>query len=344
MLAVLVSVVVAQPLLPNNLGSAHLTAESTFDEVAAALSQHIEVHVHGRGVGSSTALLTVCHAETTSWEGMCNASISNMATYASRHGYTFLLVSTLPEGEERTGPAGAWWKIPMAHAALAKGYHQILMKDSDALIMNHDLPLNSLFSTPDHQLAIAYDQVCLANTGHFLLKAGSFADSFLRAVWNTYPAPAPDADSLAEQGATVFVLAGERTECRNDSRLYSEPYSPCNQLATKYASTVAVHKQQRLNSYLCCPAQEGDNTWPGGRSQYEVGDFILHFARPGINALEERLGRQVDRADLMPAYAEAFATGGKPAVAVLHASILSGSSSLIGQPCETRQYIGCVPS
>ena len=116
----------------------------------------------------------------------------------------------------------------------------------------------------------------MANTGHFLLKRGAWADTFLRAVYATYPSPNPLHDLLAEQNAAIFVLSGEQLACRADLHWDDDDdASGCNLLAARYTSEVALHPQRRMGAYLADDVSSG----PGGASGYKVDDAQIHIMR-----------------------------------------------------------------
>ena len=127
--------------------------ESSFDEAVEVLSPFVKEAVNG----STTAILTMCIPATLEYLQICAAAKENTLAYVTRHGYSWLVVDDLPPIEEREGPSGAWLKIPLVGAALAKGYTHVFWKDSDSLFMSLSVSLESLLESASHQLAVSSD-------------------------------------------------------------------------------------------------------------------------------------------------------------------------------------------
>lgn len=78
---------------------------------------------------------------------------------------------------------------------------------------------------------------------------------------------------------------------------------------------------------------------------------MIHFARPGITNLENKVGYEVSRSGLMSAYAGLSLSPGRSvgeraskqqALLAFHESILAGRSSVLTNKCYTSNSTGCI--
>ena len=155
------------------------------------------------------AIVSACVARDPDWSLLCSTASTNHAAYAARHRYGLLLAScALPHGR-----SDHWSKLPLLLGVLAStGVANAFWMDADSLFLDLTASLSRFVPTPPAQLSFSGDRLCFLNSGHLMLRAGAWADGFLREAWQVYPQPLP----WNEQSALAYVLGGARAECRDD--------------------------------------------------------------------------------------------------------------------------------
>ena len=184
---------------------------------------------------------------------MCKIAEDNFRQYCDYQGYElFFHHEPLPGLESR---APQWNKILAVQAAFKKpGIDYVFWMDSDSLFMNENLRLEALVPSGENQLTLSGDYNCFINTGHLMMRKGSWIENFLKETWETYPPPGPWRDN----SAMAYVLSN-----------HSEKAKLCRQRANLccrsggFIEGCDSRPQKEMNSYL--------NT-------FVPGHFILHFA------------------------------------------------------------------
>jgi len=161
---------------------------------------------------------------------------STKRRYARRHGYQFL-----PYREKLDERHPAWSKVlALLDAFDQKGACWYFWVDADAMILNHEIKLESMVS-PHTDLVISEDK-CGLNSGSFLIKRNPRTRKFLQTVYQS--------TEFIDHG--WWDQAAIRDVIRRGAADISMRFVP----------------QRALNSYF-----EGSQS-----SRYTAGDFVLHLA------------------------------------------------------------------
>jgi len=212
-------------------------------------------------------VVTLCIGER--FEAMCKWVQQNRWEYVSRHGYGLHFVTRMPASKRPF----AWLKLPLLAAILTlPNVQQAFWADADAAFMRMDRPLPTPPVQPKRIEAVFSEEVGLgslglgqmfpasiAQTGSFWLLATPWSTRLLHEAWNVFPPPEPD--RWWEQSSLIYLLGGQRPECRRDIRV-SDCY---NQTAGYFADRSSV---------LCavCPESLAVPIW-----SYRSGvHFMLH--------------------------------------------------------------------
>lgn len=162
----------------------------------------------------------------------------NKINYCEKHQYTFL------EDESVYNPSKPipWSKILLLLKYL-KFFDYLVWIDSDILIMNNEIKLESFIEKyPDHDMICGSD-IHMPNTGVWFIKNSDFSKQILKAVWNhEYDDQVSDRYKNWEQGSFIH--------------LYDTNFLDCQK-------RISITYPTDINSY-----------W----YNYYHGHFILHFA------------------------------------------------------------------
>ena len=234
---------------------------------------------------------------------------NNHRGFADRHGYAYEFYSPKWDGFETDNPLVdfGWIKVSAA-ARFIEEYDAIFWIDSDSVFQSIGKSLGDLLEFP-HEMVVSGDVWDVFNTGHFLLKSGTFSASWLRA-WSAQrgvPFPTletthqdsegrlneqPVANALLSVGIskslqeiTAAIPEGFRRIngfIGNESRLHTDfhrKYAPnkarnlsrtSELLHPSLRDQVKVVSQRRLNGYVA--RQRGEIVPTGAFSP------IIHFA------------------------------------------------------------------
>lgn len=168
----------------------------------------------------------------------------NKRAYAQKHGYDVHLYT---DSLDTTRPA-AWSKIKALERHL-KDYTWLCWIDADALVMNHDIKLES-FIDNNYNMIISQDPngIC---TGVFLLKNTEWSFELLKAIYNQTQFIE---HYWYEQASLMFLL---------------NRYRHLN-------TSIKFLTQRALNSYIhTCGV-------------YQPGDFIIHFVGGLTKTLQDK--------------------------------------------------------
>lgn len=184
--------------------------------------------------------------------GICNFSIGdaykekvkwttvNKKSYCSKHGYDFIDDETVYDVSKPI----PWSKIKLLIKYIDQ-YDYLVWIDSDILIMNLSITLESLIKKYSE-----YDQICgsdfrMINTGVWFVKNTEFSKLFLQGVWDNVYNPEEDKNERYmnwEQGSFINLIDKNFQNCQ---------------------SKIKVTSPMEINSY-----------W----FNYYPGHFVLHFA------------------------------------------------------------------
>lgn len=167
----------------------------------------------------------------------------NKRAYAEKHGYDYFLYNYRLD----TGRAAYWDKVVALQRHLSD-YDWLFWLDSDALIMNDSIKLESIIDE-DYDFITTRDCLRGMNSGQFLIKNTQWSRDFLK-LWyspkyeHTQVAPGFDNGALIQ--------------------IYQEH--------PKVKEHIKIVPQRLLSSYLQCPG------WFNIDGEYQPGDFVIHFA------------------------------------------------------------------
>lgn len=221
-------------------------------------------------------IVTVCSGQgSPAWTSMCRVMLQNCKLYARQHGYG-LMAWDFNLAQPRSV---LWSKIPALSYALQQASTRFVWwQDGDSLFVDMQKPLTSMLPAGNATLTISGDAYCYLNSGHFMIRRGSWSAQFLQRVWDIDPWPQPSA--WPEQAAMVYFLSGSPQRCRSNA------VHCCNH--GKRHPNLDEHVDYREYGVLHTYAVHYDTH----RS------FVVHFARNTRGALQQT------REALMRAYAE----------------------------------------
>jgi hypothetical protein len=149
----------------------------------------------------------LCTTATGPFTELLEISLPTLDAYARRHGWE-LVVSDEDPADGRPIP---WGKIPLISELLGR-YDLIMWIDADAVIVDGSIDLASELRWRKHLYLVEHRHAPTgeetANTGVFMLRAGSWARRFLAGVW--------DQEDLIDhrwwENAAVMRLLGYRID------------------------------------------------------------------------------------------------------------------------------------
>lgn len=184
----------------------------------------------------------------------------NKQRYAEKHGYSvFLYEKNLVENV-----APQWNKIAAIQAHI-ENYDWLFWADSDALIMNNKIKLESLLDN-SYDIIIAQDCFDRISSGVFLIKNSKWSRDFLKAWYSKKEQYTHT--TLKDNGALLKLLN-------------SNP---------EFIEHIKVVPQRMLGSYLnMCPKNRQET------GEYQEGDFIIHFSGRSRFYKEKRMKEYFDK-------------------------------------------------
>lgn len=174
----------------------------------------------------------------------------NKQAYCKKHNYDLFLYHESFD----TSRHPAWSKI-LAILKHINDYKWLLWIDSDALIMNENIKIESLIDNR-YDFIVSIENVYLCNTGVFLIKGGAWGKAFLENVY----------------AQTQFV----KTKCCWEQDAVNYLYKKDRQTAKRFKFL----PPRLLNAHPDILKNRR-----GERLKYMQGDFIIHFF--GRNNKEE---------------------------------------------------------
>ncbi len=177
-------------------------------------------------------------------------SSPNKQRYADRRGYDFLCVDYVRDSNR----SASWNKILWLEKLLPE-YDWVFWTDADSLIMNGEIRLEDVIGDSSHDLIFTKDENGL-NAGQFLIRNCCWSLWLLDSIWDqTQFLDHP----WSEQAALMYVLR----EMSEAHRIEHVRFLPSKNVMNAY-----------VNHY---------------RSDYQPGDFIVHFV--GMGQYHEHLRR-----------------------------------------------------
>jgi hypothetical protein len=189
------------------------------------------------------------------YEKMVGLGIENKRLYCEKHGYDFIYTN---ESLDLSRPI-PWSKIKLlANALKQKDYKWVFWTDADALIMNQAIPLEDLIDE-NYDLILTKDMNEI-NSGNFLLKNSEWSKQFLETIYN-------------------------HTECIH------HPWWEQQAIITEHKNNEDVQKRTRIVPQRVMNSYSSELLYrlaiPGSlSSNFQSGDFIIHFAACPKNELE----------------------------------------------------------
>lgn len=210
-----------------------------------------------------------------------------------KYAYKLFWFDAKPTGAEDR--VAAWSKVPALQAALKDpDVHFAFWIDSDSLFMNFDERLEHLLPNGENHVSFSGGPFCFLNAGHMMFKNDAWTETFLKEVWETYPAPRP----YEEQSAMVYVLwkhssPEKARKCREKTVIL--PYSPlgcCNGTGILGAEMRAF------------------NVMNENAGSFQPGHFLLHF--PGKPEKKAQRMADYSKRVLKPSESISLLKTGKP--------------------------------
>jgi len=204
-----------------------------------------------RGTASSVAVVSLCSGGYAK-AGICKIAKDNFQNYCAHHGYhlMFLADSDIPQHKRKRN----WGKVlAIKHALKVPGVEYVFWMDADSLFMDISRPLDHVLPPSGKEQTISGDSNCFINNGHLAFKRSPWSLSFLDQWWDVDPKPWPWQD----QSSQVYLLSGKKMVC-----LFNSLDKGCCDGGVALPQ-VEIKSQHEMNSYT---------------SNFQVGDFIIHFA------------------------------------------------------------------
>lgn len=195
----------------------------------------------GNHLNPEPSRILILTAHTHHIEDYAGIARENKQAYAQKHGYGFRCITSgfVPDREP------TWSKIKFIEEAFDE-YEWVFWTDSDSLIMNSEIRLESFFGGSfDFHFAFTCTPREHINCGEFFVRKSIFARTFLKSAWNIEVYR----DRLNfEQGAINYLVKNYRLK------------------------RVKLSPNRLFNSFALVD---------GDPDPYEPGDFVVHF--PGVS-------------------------------------------------------------
>lgn len=206
--------------------------------------------------------------------------------YAQKHGYTSVDGSSFLD----TTRPPAWSKIrAVQHLLQEQQCDWVLWLDADAVIMNSDIPLESLLpASSEIDLIVTKDRRFTANSGVWLIRNSPFGRQFLDDWWNMKSFVRPKGLSLSGDNEAFGSLIRKHLNIQkySTSQQIQDALAKQTNIAMPsrcnlnsfgvFVKTSAVRKQPQPEQVLQQQQQDDVPEWYLSQDFYHDGDFIAH--------------------------------------------------------------------
>jgi len=206
------------------------------------------------------------------WDGVLMEDImKNRREYSQRYKYTII------NGNKYIDPSrpAAWSKL-LATKAFMNEFDYIFYIDTDAVIMNQNIPLQKYVAlASDADIILTADAHGL-NTGLMLMKSTDWTKKFLTLAFDQVQLS--DNDSAEDGTPYPFEYEQRAVHYLWGTDFWLDRGLPTYKDSDEIRKHIAILPQCAFNSYVIHPLMSihSDSNWKD--AQYADGDFIIHFA------------------------------------------------------------------